>query len=561
MRISTEFTKGSKLAAACLAGALTLRCVDFAPDLASENGGQSGHMNDGGRSGSSAETTAGESGESSRAGASAEGGEGGAFDAGAPGVEAGAGGTTSGSAGNASSGSGGALLGALAPQRSVIETNPDVLTSFTLQRVLQLATGEDSLTVFRAFVQSFDVRGDDQSFTSPRCDDESPSVDGYSTLNGFAVPCPAEAASLYWQLPSWKPLAITNRFDLAPAGGENCGEQHLSFFYDTSAAGQPAFPLQAYLRFEAVIANPAPDLGLEGCRPLIDFWASLGRAEYDTPVPRGRALELAFFGTSLSANDAQLAPSDASSPSPELTRLMNSGMEPLLSAAHFGHVGRLQLLYLGDFGIWHFFEHQLLSASEGYVARHPLTQTLPVAALLDDHPKRDACVNALLASIPGLLSEDVNLLRMTIDPTCFDATNESTATTLVDGLTSAPLGPDLVNQLDDRMQSYYPELGLHGRDVAVRAQFGGTCTGCHYMTDSPWSNPSSVSQVSRDRMQACASAGPDASRRCYARSPLLDTVFVPHWTQVLDDFYQHPGSYGPLPNGAKSSTAIDGALL
>ena len=567
MRNPARFGKDSKLTLGLvtLLSSLLFRCVDFAPDMAlgalGGGGGAGGQVNaagcgarsaacQAGSSGSPIETMGGESGaDSGAAGASAGAGA----DSGAGGVSGEAG--TGGDIDHGEAGSDGvsAPLAPLRPERSLIETNPEALVYLTMERVLERATAEDSAFVYEAFALSFAERSDDQNFPGPRCDDEQPSSDGLSTLNGFSVACPSEAANLYWQLTAWRPLSVTNRFDLAPAGGENCGEQHLGFYYDTSGSGQPEFPLQGYLRFEAVIANPAPELGLEGCRPLIDFWASLGRSEYDSPDLRARAFELAFLGTSL--------PASATPSSPELSALMKSGIQPLISPAHFGHVGRLQLLYLGDKGDWHFFEDALVSSKEGFVLRRPLTQTLPVAALLDDHPKREQCVNELLSSIPGLLNEDVNLLRLDIDPACFDATNTTLDTTLADGLWSAPLGSDLQARLDDHMGHYYPNLGLAGRDIALRAEFAGTCSGCHNMPESIWSNPSSVSHVSRNRLQACAASGPDATRRCYARSPLLDTIFIPHWLRVLEDYYQRLGNYGPLPNGAASTVAIDGAPL
>jgi hypothetical protein len=551
MRTPSQHRKDTKLALGiiCLASAFTVRCANFAPDIAPGDGGSSGKTDAAGAAGSTAETQAGEAGASGAAGANdAVAGSDGEAGAGSDG-EAGAG-----SDGEAGAGGGGPLA-PLRPERSVIETNPDALAYLSLSRVLQRATAEDAPSVYEAFALSFAMRSDGQLPFGPRCDDENPSTDGSATLNGFALPCPSDAANLYWQLTAWKPLSVTNRFDLAPLGGENCGEQHLSFFYDTSYSGQPQFPLQAYLRFEAVIANPHPELGLEGCRPLVDFWASLGRTEYDAPDRRARALELAFLGTSL--------PQSATPSSPELDVLENSGVKPMISPEHFGHIGRMQLLYLGDYGDWHFFEDALVSSSEGYVLRRPLTQTLPVNALLNDDPKHDQCVSELINSIPGLLHEDVNLLRIDIDPACFDATNTTLDTTLVNGLTysNVPPATDVLAQLDDQMQHDYPDLGLQGRDIAIRAGFAGTCSGCHYLTDSPWSNPSSVSQVSRDSMQLCATDGADATRRCYARSPLLSSIFIPHWTSVLNDFYQNPGGYGPLPNGAASTTAIDGASL
>ena len=180
----------------------------------------------------------------------------------------------------------------------------------------------------------------------------------------------------------------------------------------------------------------------------------------------------------------------------------------------------MQVLYLGDRGDWFFFQHALVSSAEGYVVRTALTQTLPVAALLNDHRKRQFCINELLASVPGLLDEDVNLLRLNISADCFDASNSSLDMTLVDGLWNAPLGGDLVARLDDHMQHYYPDLGLQGRDIAVRAEFTGTCTGCHYMTDSPFSNPGTfpTSRVTTCRPARAPALMPRAAvtraRRC-----------------------------------------------
>jgi hypothetical protein len=519
MRIQPELEKVSKRAIglASLAGALSWQCAKFAPDIAVD---ASGGM-------------AGTAGTEVGAGAGASAGIGGVGEAG--------------SAGAASE------LSAVRPERSLIESNPDALAYFTLERTLSRATAELGADVYRAYALSFAERSTDPASPGPRCDDENPSSNGLSSMNGFSLPCPAEAADLYWQLTAWKPLAVTNRFDLAPMGGETCGEQHLSFFYDTSFMGQPEFPARAYLSFAAVIENPAPDRGLEGCRPLLEFWASLGRHEYDAPDRRARALEHVFFGASLSTDNLP--------ESPELAGLKRSAFLPMISPEHFGHAGRLQLLYFGDLGDWHFFEHALVPAQEGFVLRRPLTQSLPVAALLNEHPKREQCIDELLSSVPGLLNEDVNLLRLDIDPACFAATNSVMETTLAAGMISEPLGPDLRARLDAHMKQSYPDSGLHGEHLARRAEFAGTCSGCHNLVNSPWVNPSSISQVSRDLMQACAASGPDVSRRCYARSPLLNAIFVPHWANVLNDFLQHPGAYGPLPAGEHSRTAIDGAQL
>jgi hypothetical protein len=238
MRTHPELGKVSKRAVGlvCLASVLPLHCAKLAPDVVQSAGGEAG-------------ASAGSAGK-----VAAEGG--------------------AGSVGG---------LASIVPERSVIESNPDALAYFTLERVLERATGGLGADVYRAYALSFMERSADQTSPGPRCDDENASSGGQSNLNGFSLPCPTEAANLYWQLPAWKPLAISNRFDLAPSGGETCGEQHLSFFYDTSFTGQPEFPTRAYLGFAAVIANRARERGLEGCRALVEFLASLSHGEYDAP--------------------------------------------------------------------------------------------------------------------------------------------------------------------------------------------------------------------------------------------------------------------------------------
>ena len=64
-------------------------------------------------------------------------------------------------------------------------------------------------------------------------------------------------------------LAISNRFDLAPADGANCGEYRIAFSIQNGATNRTFFI------FEARLPNPNSSLGLEGCRPVAEFWANL----------------------------------------------------------------------------------------------------------------------------------------------------------------------------------------------------------------------------------------------------------------------------------------------
>lgn len=63
-----------------------------------------------------------------------------------------------------------------------------------------------------------------------------------------------------------KPLALFNRFDLAPDNWSHCGEHRI--IYSRPDTG-PRF----LLIFEAMVPNPGT--GPEGCRPIAEFWAKL----------------------------------------------------------------------------------------------------------------------------------------------------------------------------------------------------------------------------------------------------------------------------------------------
>lgn len=66
------------------------------------------------------------------------------------------------------------------------------------------------------------------------------------------------------------PIALFNRFDLAPANGSNCGEYRIVY------ARYPNSTLDRYLLiFESRLPNPNPGLGIAGCAPVAQFWHNL----------------------------------------------------------------------------------------------------------------------------------------------------------------------------------------------------------------------------------------------------------------------------------------------
>ncbi|MDQ3282611.1 MAG: hypothetical protein M3Q69_14515 [Acidobacteriota bacterium] len=86
---------------------------------------------------------------------------------------------------------------------------------------------------------------------------------------------------------SVKPLAIVNRFDLAPADYRSCGEYRLIFSRRTEDAAR------LHIAFEVPIANPRPADGKAGCAEVAAFWLQLARTDSD--LRRREMLERFFF--------------------------------------------------------------------------------------------------------------------------------------------------------------------------------------------------------------------------------------------------------------------------
>lgn len=86
------------------------------------------------------------------------------------------------------------------------------------------------------------------------------------------------------------PTGLFNRFDLAPASGDTCGEYRIT--YAKKPSGTPG---RFLLIFEAVLENPEPQKGLAGCASITDFWAGLS-AIADPAVQADRLVEFYYQG-------------------------------------------------------------------------------------------------------------------------------------------------------------------------------------------------------------------------------------------------------------------------
>ncbi|HEY0254148.1 MAG TPA: hypothetical protein VGC41_21615 [Kofleriaceae bacterium] len=85
------------------------------------------------------------------------------------------------------------------------------------------------------------------------------------------------------------PTGVFNRFDLAPTNGQNCGEYRISYqmSFNNVVSGL------AFLIFEGVLPNPHPEQGIDGCRPIAQWWKQ--RSNDASPEVLADNLEKFFY--------------------------------------------------------------------------------------------------------------------------------------------------------------------------------------------------------------------------------------------------------------------------
>jgi hypothetical protein len=188
-----------------------------------------------------------------------------------------------------------ALCGvAIDPSRSLLVTDATTLNQFGFERTMNqlFFTGSVSdpeqftLSLFQEWWDSYNTASG--AVTMARhCNDAN------SNTNGFPVQCPRAEGQLASANPfvagpnHFSPIAVVNRFDLAPSTGTTCGEYRVVYARDSGRQGND----RTFIIFEAALPNPQPALGIEGCRPVAEFWASLSSDEDAT----SRAAKLATF--------------------------------------------------------------------------------------------------------------------------------------------------------------------------------------------------------------------------------------------------------------------------
>ncbi|MFP2907118.1 hypothetical protein ACLESD_19125 [Pyxidicoccus sp. 3LFB2] len=190
-----------------------------------------------------------------------------------------------------------AQLIAVDPRRSLVVTDQAILNGFSFSLFMNqlVASSGVATTELDLFQRWWDTARPSPGLGSgAHCD-----TVGVANMNGFPYTCPRKEGDQALVDPfvnqatnpnAYIPIGLFNRFDLASTRGSNCGEYRIAY---AKRSGITNGGDRNLVIFEAVLPNPTPAKGLEGCRPVADFWANLS-TDAD-PISRASKLRTFYF--------------------------------------------------------------------------------------------------------------------------------------------------------------------------------------------------------------------------------------------------------------------------
>jgi hypothetical protein len=418
------------------------------------------------------------------------------------------------------------------PERVLLETNTDAVANVSLKDVFQaLATNGghsgDGNLLFNQIWDSYASVDQAQVMGGVHCGDET--TDGVPTLNGFPIDCNRVESQHVNGIGGFFATAFVNRMDLAPANGAHCGQQRMIFASNAIN--------RAFMILEAQIPNPSPELGIEGCLPLAQFWMNQNN-EPDAKV-RGDRLRQAFLQGGVKG-------------------LENFG--PFYTAENLT-VGSGQIrTNVFDSFPWTLREFKLALDGESLTAvAFPVAES-PNGALWNEDsglPQGEACRENFLTSLEGVVTDNMALMSFVIDPACKDS--ESRNDFFTEDYASQ-LSPGFASQIQDKLLSLGSSLSPV--DVANRARFSGSCMGCHNEASGSFLGNGVFAPFSNDFPQVVEfsqQCGNGETGSCFAPSNALTTVFLPGRLAVLSNLTGVPIVPNPCTGGGGGGGGFGGS--
>ncbi|MCP3168658.1 hypothetical protein [Myxococcus qinghaiensis] len=403
----------------------------------------------------------------------------------------------------------------LDPRSSLLITDDAIVRNFPLLRVMsQLVTqsGVAGLTPLALFQDWW------RTALPPNCG---------PTFNGFPYLCPRVEGNQSFVNPfvspgtnpdEYVPLALVNRFDLAPASGVDCGEYRIIY---GKRSGIPGGGNRNLLIFEAVLPNPNPTAGLNGCMPVATFWASLTGAALTTRIA---GLQNFYF----------------------------NGLPGFMPVVHMDNYGnRTTGVPTGQVRTNQFIQppwtlrefsvrRTMCGATPCQLNFRPVTVKVNPGGILfapgSPHPLAAPFQNTVFpAEVPALAVNDINLFNNTI-PNPFNSGQSDAQGPENDYRFQFTPGPSV---LRTNIQNELFLLGspLLPQDIVERS-LALSCAGCHELSNGAnlggglvWPPSAGFVHVGE---QFDPVPGPFGPR--FRISPALNAVFLPHRKAVLETF-------------------------
>jgi hypothetical protein len=451
------------------------------------------------------------------------------------------------------------------PARSLLVTDPAVLARFPLQTVLNTllvdadTSAQTPLDLYRRWWDSQNKAAGAYFPDAIHCDDTK-NASGAPSINGFPIQCPRNEGVLAASHPFdaspgnpdfMKPVAIVNRFDLAPLDGSHCGEYRIIYAKQSGATNPTDRNL---IIFEAALRNPKPACGLAGCRPVAEFWANL--SSMSDPEARADAIE-EFYYDGLQGFDPVLLPENLGVPANGKRR---------------GQIRTNQFMAGLSELVWQLREFSLnlkCSPSGCRLIFEPTTvKNNPYGPLFNAsfiEPRRSAFQSDFVAQqVAKLAPQDVNSIAMGINDlyNAGQSTSQTASTQGVENdyavhlLAGGPLSSFFLG-INTKLSSM-GRSDLNAVDIANRATTQ-SCAGCHELSSGdplggtkgllPFAWPSHTLPL----------AFVHVNESSQLSKPLAE-VFLPHRKQILASFLASTPCYGCGGAAAQISPASDGSI-
>jgi hypothetical protein len=417
----------------------------------------------------------------------------------------------------------------------------------------------DAAGLYQRLFDTNNRKADGYVADGQHCDDVK-DASGQAVLNGFPIECPRQEGRLA-DLKShhpfcsgtgcdpYTPVAITSRLDLAPPNGENCGQYRIVFAKGVgqeplATAGNPLVLNRVMMIFEAVVPNPKPHRGLEGCAKVVKYWADLSKE--DDPSERARKLD-AFFFRGARGLDPALDWSH-----------FTGAVDPVTGVQMSGQIRANQFMMDPTTGgggqMWQLREYHLARTCSGagkhrtckLKVRMDPTLVNPPSSLFDETYQSPAALafrdpwrkDGFIAQVPKLAAGDLNLIDLSGLSRAFNSGQSTSSPAFIPGtpplddanyaIMFDPAGPFAANiqAALDRIKS-----PLTPTEIVRRAQTQA-CAGCHELSTSTapfFGGSADANQIGGGLVWPDAALGPEVPGlgRLAAFTQISDSLLVP----------------------------------